>query len=434
MEVVELSQLLSNDIQQIELLTNNLTINGWSFIRMDHDLSTKALACGTEMESFFLSETSVKNQYFSEPIFGYTSVPHKESFRWKSGSRYGDVNYPKPSAIFMITSTLDRIFEDLLKNCSSNLFNCNYEDLLNLKQNNGPDIPMLDQNATERWGLMDMARYYNKSSHIYEGGVHLNCVEHYDPGLLSLSVLSTAPGLQVKNMVTNEWVDCPYLNQDGSIAVMWCGEAVRNIPNCNLIPGIHRVKFVEGSHPRLALWHEVCTREQALDGVDLNQQVDLSNLTYEKKKHEFVVPTMNKDAPPLKAVERNYGMPVSKSGPIDFSSMNNGPPLNAVEGNYGMPVSKSGISHAPLKAVERNYGMPVSKSGISHAPTDFSSINFAPPLNAVERNYGMPVSKSGISHAPLKAVERNYGMPASKSRRPLKQPRTIKKQPTINRR
>ncbi|CAF5127423.1 unnamed protein product [Rotaria sp. Silwood1] len=37
----------------------------------------------------------------------------------------------------------------------------------------------------------------------------VNCVPHYDPGLFSISILSTHKGLQLKNMTNNEWVDGP---------------------------------------------------------------------------------------------------------------------------------------------------------------------------------------------------------------------------------
>lgn len=37
-----------------------------------------------------------------------------------------------------------------------------------------------------------------------------NCVPHFDPGLLSLSILLTLKGLQLKHLATNTWIDGPF--------------------------------------------------------------------------------------------------------------------------------------------------------------------------------------------------------------------------------
>ncbi|CAF3467980.1 unnamed protein product [Rotaria socialis] len=68
----------------------------------------------------------------------------------------------------------------------------------------------------------------------------VNCVPHYDPGLLSISILSTHEGLQLKNMTNNEWID--ELLQP-NIGVIWLGEAAYRTTQNRLKPGIHRVIY-----------------------------------------------------------------------------------------------------------------------------------------------------------------------------------------------
>ncbi|CAF3580105.1 unnamed protein product [Rotaria sp. Silwood1] len=87
----------------------------------------------------------------------------------------------------------------------------------------------------------------------------VNCVPHYDPGLLSISILSTHEGLQLKNMTNNEWVHGPL---EPNIGVIWLGEAASQITQNRLKPGIHRVVYPQESKPRLTLWYELCTIEQ----------------------------------------------------------------------------------------------------------------------------------------------------------------------------
>ncbi|CAF3323149.1 unnamed protein product [Rotaria sp. Silwood2] len=96
----------------------------------------------------------------------------------------------------------------------------------------------------------------------------VNCVSHYDPGLLSISILSKHEGLQLKDMNTNQWIDGPL---ESEIGVIWLGEAAARLTDNHLKPGIDRMIYPQGGKPRLTMCYEVCTIAQ------------LENLSVEKK-------------------------------------------------------------------------------------------------------------------------------------------------------
>lgn len=121
-----------------------------------------------------------------------------------------------------------------------------------------------------------MTKYYNNGSR-----KELNCEEHIDPGLLSLHLKSTQPGLQLKDEYGN-WIDC-LNNKD--IAIIWTGDMACKI-NPEIHPGIHRVINIDNM-PRIGMWYEICIKEQ-----------EHKELIDNKKPKEF---------------ERKTGIPFSKS-------------------------------------------------------------------------------------------------------------------------
>ena len=83
----------------------------------------------------------------------------------------------------------------------------------------------------ERLGMLDIVSYFNEKSgfpppHNGESTEKVNCVPHYDLGLLSISILSTHEGLQLKQMIRAEWIDGPL---ESSIGVIWLGERASRI-------------------------------------------------------------------------------------------------------------------------------------------------------------------------------------------------------------
>jgi len=90
----------------------------------------------------------------------------------------------------------------------------------------------------------------------------MNCVAHYDPGLLSLSVTQTYEGLQLQDAAGN-WVEGPSPNNP-HLGVIWTGDAAHQLNN-SFKAGIHQVAYpAELGTPRMSIWGEVCTRDQAL--------------------------------------------------------------------------------------------------------------------------------------------------------------------------
>ena len=100
--------------------------------------------------------------------------------------------------------------------------------------------------------MFDIAKYYNNCNRI------INCNEHYDPGLLSLSLRSTQPGLQLKDEF-GKWIIPPHRND---VAILWTGDMANKI-NPILKKGIHRVIRPNGlDKPRISIWYEICIEKQ----------------------------------------------------------------------------------------------------------------------------------------------------------------------------
>lgn len=115
-------------------------------------------------------------------------------------------------------------------------------------------LPLLDRDPNWRFGMLDVVRYVNaRDGDAAARG--MNVEQHGDPGLFALSLFSTAPGLQMRDIPSQQWVDIP-----PTTAVLWCGAAAIEASAHTLRAGEHRV--VCHSSPRTTAWYEVCTHEQ----------------------------------------------------------------------------------------------------------------------------------------------------------------------------
>jgi len=82
--------------------------------------------------------------------------------------------------------------------------------------------------------------------------------DHVDPGLFSFSLFSNAPGLEMLELETKEWIPIP-----PNYGVIWCGLAAIEVSERTLQGGYHRVKtYME--YPRITCWYEVCVESQLL--------------------------------------------------------------------------------------------------------------------------------------------------------------------------
>ena len=109
---------------------------------------------------------------------------------------------------------MDAIMYNMMNCMDGLLFGQNHQDLAQRF-----DLPLLrNPNHYDRFGMFDIVQYYNQKSsnetnktliERYDANVmnvnHMNCVPHYDPGLLSLSILSTVEGLQLLDPTSNQW-------------------------------------------------------------------------------------------------------------------------------------------------------------------------------------------------------------------------------------
>jgi hypothetical protein len=217
---------------------------------------------------FFKEPKLYKQKYFKEPIFGYFGVEHKESFRLLTGSRLKEHKFPNNfEDLTSLITKIDSIMESITLILSPTLFPNIKETAKKFK------IPFFDKN---RWGMFDIAKYHNDGSR-----KTLNCKEHYDPGLLSLSLRSSEEGLQLKDEF-GKWIKAPIAN---NIAILWAGKAATDI-NPKIKPGVHRVSNpLQSNKSRIAIWHEICTTDKEHKELIKNKRTK----SYEPK--EIRIPT-----------------------------------------------------------------------------------------------------------------------------------------------
>jgi len=108
----------------------------------------------------------------------------------------------------------------------------------------------LDHIQKKNFGILDIVKYSNTMQREYY------VAPHVDPGLFSISVVSTLLGLQMFNKKENVWVDIPV-----NSSILWCGLATEEMSKGIIKSGLHKVIIKENA-PRLSLWYEVCTAEQ----------------------------------------------------------------------------------------------------------------------------------------------------------------------------
>ncbi|CAF4808217.1 unnamed protein product, partial [Rotaria sp. Silwood2] len=138
-------------------------------------------------------------------------------------------------------------------------------------------MPKVAQNSNDTiielspLGMLDIVNYFNKKTGPKEQpkiGLNtdeVNCVPHFDPGLFSLSILSTCEGLQLQDQLQDKWIDGPNNSEidQHSIGVIWLGEAASILTKNRFQPGIHRVVYPQVMNKsRLTIWQEICTKAQ----------------------------------------------------------------------------------------------------------------------------------------------------------------------------
>ena len=96
----------------------------------------------------------------------------------------------------------------------------------------------------------------------------VNMREHTDPGLLTLTLASSTPGLQIRDRASGEWIDVEASCTSGVDAIVFAGEALQfGTVHDHYIAAPHRVRAADA--PRLSTvfelrMHEVCVLGGAL--------------------------------------------------------------------------------------------------------------------------------------------------------------------------
>ena len=84
-----------------------------------------------------------------------------------------------------------------------------------------------------------------------------NMRAHTDPGLLTLTVASEVPGLEIRDRSTGEWIDVEALCDAGSDLIVFCGEALSLATNNRYAATLHRVRHHEGGKARVSTVFEL---------------------------------------------------------------------------------------------------------------------------------------------------------------------------------
>ena len=333
--VIELHKLLNNDKSELEKFKQLASQNGWCFVNIPDEYTTNVKEVLYDAESFFEQPEENKSEYSFEPHYGYTKSVYKQGFRMLTGPYLEKMPIPHPSFI-KVAQSMDRLAKDILACIQEHLFNKkDYEP--------GYDIPMaaqpkqgmimkvlskLTNSQIRDYGMLDIVEYRDMPDS------DLNVAEHVDPGLFSISLKSTKPGLQMYHPATHSWVDVP-VDQP----VLWFGMAAIDLSHTRVRDGYHRVANIAESN-RKTLWYEVCTFKQVwnnsvryhgkfqrLAPLSADQRVVIvNNKTYILPRNATVGHVYNE-------IEKRDGLPPTKRSPIIMYGDNSLPmstPLSSI--------------------------------------------------------------------------------------------------------
>ncbi|CAF1212571.1 unnamed protein product [Adineta steineri] len=319
--IIDLNKILNlNDLTEINQMQIEFESNGWCFVLLPTELIPSP-RLSSQLSRFFASVNQKNGCTQRTAIYGYSNVNHKEGIKLLTGNYFNEFANKGliPSLLVeplnYLSQMLDAVTKRLIEILDQHLIFQQHPSLSSLIEH--ADLPLQDGH----FGMLDIVSYYNNKSGFQppvngETTEEVNCVPHYDPGLLSISILSTHEGLQLKNMTTNEWIDGPL---ESNIGVIWLGEAASRVTQNRLKLGIHRVIYPQESKCRLTVWYEVCTTAQLknISSVKKDEKMVEGMVTFENLpglSPITVFPDENK-LEFLKRVEQAYGLSASKTRP-----------------------------------------------------------------------------------------------------------------------
>jgi len=269
MEPIELSALLGNDPSAISKLKESGEKLGFIFVKLTPSLVSLVEKLLPQIKYFFQEEEKHKEAFAHEDkILGYQRVNHKEGLRFLTDKSLKNCKIPpEMEDINSLINEMDVVMKKICEVISLTMFGSSTERLGEVG-----DLPLLKRDSPS-FGMFDIAHYYNDGIHRPLKETNLNCAAHYDPGLISLNILQTYPGLQLQNPETEEWIDAPFdgsKGTSGDMGVIWFGKAASTLTDNAIKPGIHRVTYPkETGTGRITMWYEVCTSAQVHSYEDL---------------------------------------------------------------------------------------------------------------------------------------------------------------------
>jgi isopenicillin N synthase-like dioxygenase len=336
---VNLDKVLKKDGTEIQTLRGCLRDRGWCFVKAPPQLLQQSKQCLKVTSQFLQLSDDQKKKFSFDPYFGYFQNDNKQGFRLLTGPYLNRMPL-FDNSISTLSQMLDGLCQQLLVASGKTIFNseevlAQMIPLVAKKQKQvthefhrtlGKLLPdamaryTLMANTIRRefveYGMLDMVMYNQNST------TDFNVKEHHDPGLFSISLGSTAPGLQMFDNTTSSWVTVPV-----DKCVLWTGAMANAITNGDIRVGTHRV--ITAGPPRYTLWYEVCVDSQVPagirnDGIFTQEIVSMEvskvpqrNLTvwiFGRQKTVTVNPNGNLSQI-LRIIEREDGIPPTKRMP-----------------------------------------------------------------------------------------------------------------------
>ena len=243
---VGLAGLLAGDQSALDTLHDELKAQGWCILVLPEGFQSQVSGLMKGSKEFFDKNLTYKKTFAHPPRYGYVSTDYKEALRLLTGSLSEGMTLPKEvqhkatdsaphdndGDLLTICKTLDEIAKTIIYLTSKKIFGVEPGELGEKKL-----VPLLLPRNTLRsspvgYGMLDIVHYL-PGKRTQDGDV---VAPHGDPGLFSLSLLSTAPGLELLHTPSGNWIPVPL-----DAGVLWCGATATEVTSGLIPAGWHRV-------------------------------------------------------------------------------------------------------------------------------------------------------------------------------------------------
>ncbi|CAF1223317.1 unnamed protein product [Adineta ricciae] len=392
---IDLNKIFNtNDTTEIKQMQTEFESNGWCFVSLPKQLIVNSDLI-EQLTQFFESDN--KNTWYSKysPVYGYSKVNHKEGIKLLTGSylqefaNKGLIPNTLLEPLNYLSQMLDAVTKRLIEVLDQHSVFQQHPSLSNLIKR--ARLPL----KNEHFGMLDIVSYFNDKSGFQppqngESTEEVNCVPHYDPGLLSISVLSTHEGLQLKKMINDEWIDGPL---ESNIGVIWLGEKASRITKNRLKAGIHRVIYPRESKRRLTVWYEICTTQQLKDISDkkTNEIMAGGMVTFNNLPGAAPIPVLRNERRLdfLMRFEQSHGLTMTKAPPPRYILPKHGISFPTDYSNTNDRGAESSVKQSRLRP-RTNLS---SKSQFSESKISKRSRRNTPKIFPKKKNIHLPHAK-----------------------------------------